>query len=133
DLIGLIQRDYTPGSTPAVLNVDGVRAGFAICFDIVDDGLMDEVTAHDADLILAQTNNADFGKTEENLQQLALARLRAVETGRAVVNISTVGASQIIAPDGRTLQEIPPYQPGYLLGDVPIGTSTPPATILDRG
>ena len=36
-----------------------------------------------------QTNNADFRNTDENLQQLAFARTRAIETGRSVVNIST--------------------------------------------
>ena len=50
-----------------------------------------------------QTNNADFRGTDENLQQLAVARIRAVETGRTVVNVSTVGTSQIIRPDGSTL------------------------------
>ncbi len=44
-----------------------------------------------------QTNNADFRGTDENLQQLAFARMRAIETGRSVVNLSTVGTSQVIA------------------------------------
>ena len=50
-----------------------------------------------------QTNNADFRDTDENLQQLAFARMRAIETGRSVVNLSTVGTSQVIAPDGTTI------------------------------
>ena len=47
DLIDLIGREYTPGTTDAVLDIgsdktDGrsVLAGIAICFDIVDDELM---------------------------------------------------------------------------------------------
>ena len=53
-----------------------------------------------AQLVLAQTNNADFGFTDESVQQLAIARIRAFETARTVVNISTVGTSAIIYPDG---------------------------------
>ena len=44
-----------------------------------------------ADLLVVQTNNATFGYTDESTQQLAMSRLRAVEAGRAVVHISTVG------------------------------------------
>jgi apolipoprotein N-acyltransferase len=58
-----------------------------------------------------QTNNADFRGTDENLQQLAFARIRAVETGRAVVNLSTVGTSQVIGPDGRTIDALPADEP----------------------
>lgn len=133
ELIGLIQRDYTPGTRPNVLDVGGVRAGFAICFDIVDDQLATDMVYGEAQLILAQTNNADFGRTDENEQQLAIARLRAIELGRSLVNISTVGSSQILAPDGRTIAHIPPYVPGHMIADVPLATGLTPAAILSRG
>src|SRR3712207_7837921 len=42
--------------------------------------------------------------TDESVQQLAMSRLRAVETGRAVVHISTVGVSALISPDGSLLR-----------------------------
>jgi apolipoprotein N-acyltransferase len=129
-LLDLIGRDYTPGTRANVFDVSGVRAGISICFDIVDDRLTSEMMARGAQVILAQTNNADFGKTKENLQQLAIARERAIETGRSLVNISTVGTSQIIGPDGRTLAEIPAYKPGAMVLDVPLGTTTTPASLL---
>ncbi|MGN6127256.1 MAG: apolipoprotein N-acyltransferase [Humibacter sp.] len=131
-LLSLIGRQYTPGSLPNVFDVNGVKAGISICFDIVDDQLTTEMMNGGAQVILAQTNNADFGRTKENMQQLAIARLRAVETGRSLVNISTVGTSQIIDPDGRTIAQIPAYKPGAMLTDVPLGTTTTPATLLSR-
>ena len=133
DLIDLIGRDYTPGTRDNVFDVNGVRAGISICFDIVDDQLLTDMMDGGAQVILAQTNNADFGQTDENVQQLAIARLRAIETGRSLVNISTVGSSQIIDPSGRTIASIPPYQPGRMVADVPLGTTTTPATLLGRG
>jgi apolipoprotein N-acyltransferase len=131
-LLGLIQRQYTPGTRSNVFDVDGVKAGISICFDIVDDQLTTDMIDGGAQVILAQTNNADFGRTKENMQQLAIARLRAIETGRSLVNISTVGTSQIIDPDGRTIAHIPAYVPGAMLADVPLGTTTTPATLLSR-
>ena len=57
-------------------------AGIAICFDIVDDELMTGMVDEGAQLVLAQTNNADFGRTDESVQQLAIARIRAFERAR---------------------------------------------------
>ncbi|NUU05434.1 apolipoprotein N-acyltransferase [Leifsonia sp. C5G2] len=132
-LIDLIGRDYTPGTRDNVFDINGVRAGISICFDIVDDQLLTDMMRGGAQVILAQTNNADFGETDENQQQLAIARLRAIEAGRSLVNISTVGSSQIIGPDGRTLSSIPPFKPGHMVADVPLGTTTTPAVLLSRG
>ncbi|WP_158867941.1 apolipoprotein N-acyltransferase [Leifsonia sp. AG29] len=132
-LIDLIGRDYTPGTRDNVFAVDGVRAGISICFDIVDDQLLTDMMHGGAQIILAQTNNADFGETDENQQQLAIARLRAIESGRSLVNISTVGSSQIIGPDGRTIASTPPFRPGHMIAEVPLGTTTTPATLLSRG
>ncbi|HEY0249053.1 MAG TPA: apolipoprotein N-acyltransferase [Gryllotalpicola sp.] len=126
-LVDLVQRDYTPGTRPNVFTIDGLTAGISICFDIIDDRQIPLMIHGGAQLILAQTNNADFGKTEENVQQLAIARMRAVEADRAVVNISTVGTSQVIAPDGSTIAAIPAYKPGRLVADVPLSTGVTPA------
>lgn len=55
-----------------------------------------------AQLYLLQSNNGDFRGTDENLQQAAFARMRAIETGRGVVNVSTTGTSQAFAPRRHT-------------------------------
>ncbi len=34
DLIGMVARDYVPGTREGVLEVSGMRLGSAICFDI---------------------------------------------------------------------------------------------------
>jgi len=137
ELIDLIQREYTPGTTDAVMDVGTgdrpVLASFAICFDIVDDALMREGVIEGGQLVLAQSNNADFGRTDESLQQLAIARIRAIELGRSVVNISTVGKSAIILPDGSTIDELPRYVAGVMVADVPLSTTTTPAVVIGRG
>lgn len=130
ELIGMIQREYTPGTRDAVMDVNGPIVGISICFDIVDDALVRDTIDRGAQIILAQTNNADFGTTDENQQQLAIARLRSIETGRALVNISSVGQSQMIAPDGTTMQEIPAYEPGHMVQTMPLMRGTTPAVLL---
>ena len=66
----------------------------------------------------------------ENVQQLAIAQLRAVEAGRAVVNISTVGTSAMIAPDGTMLDRLPQYEPGAMLEELPLSTTITPGIRL---
>ncbi|KHK97536.1 acyltransferase [Microbacterium mangrovi] len=126
-LIGLIGRGYTPGTTPPIVTVKGVGVGLAICFDVIYDDVIRTGARDGARLFVFQTNNADFRGTDENIQQLAFARARALETGRSVVNISTVGTSQVIAPDGSELDRIPADTAGHMLTDVPLRTGLTPA------
>jgi apolipoprotein N-acyltransferase len=132
DLIDLVSRDYEIGTRDNVFDIEGIVAGIAICFDIADDQLVHEMIDDNAEIILAQTNNADFGRTDESVQQLAIARLRAIEAGRTVVNISTVGTSAIITPDGATLDSLPTWEPGSMVQTVPLSTTVTPAMIVGR-
>ncbi len=129
DLVGLIQREYTPGTNAPYFDVNGVGVGLAICFDVIYDDVIWAGARDGAEVYMFQTNNADFRDTDENLQQLAFARMRAIETGRAVVNLSTVGTSQVIAPDGSTIDALPAGEAGVLLVDVPLRTGLTPAVI----
>ncbi len=133
DLIDLIQREYTHGTNAPLMNVDGVRVGLAICFDVIYDDVIWEGARGGAEFYAFQTNNADFRGTAENQQQLAFARMRAIETGRTVINLSTVGESQVIAPDGATLQSIPIDEPGAMIVDVELRTGLTPAVLVGPG
>jgi apolipoprotein N-acyltransferase len=131
-LIDLIGRDYTPGTTNTVFNVNGVIAGIDICFDITDDVVMRDSIDSGAQILIAQTNNADFGHTDESVQQLEIARIRAMELGRSLVNDSTVGTTAVILPNGQTLAQLPVYKPGALVETVPLSTTITPATWLGQ-
>ena len=130
DLVGLIQREYTPGSNPPLVQVGDVGVGLAICFDVIYDAVIWDGARAGAEVFVFQTNNADFRGTDENLQQLAFARMRAIETGRAVVNVSTVGTSQVITPDGTTVDSIGVDTVDASITTVPLRTGLTPAVIL---
>jgi apolipoprotein N-acyltransferase len=110
DKVDLVRRDFVAGDEPVVFEIDagGGQAYTAvptICFEVAYDGLMREVLA-EADgapsLLIVQTNNATFGFSAEAAQQFAISRIRAIEHGRSVAHVSTVGVSGFIAPDGST-------------------------------
>jgi apolipoprotein N-acyltransferase len=130
DLVGLIQRGYSPGTNAPVFDLGEAVTGLAICFDVIYDELIWEGVRDGAQLFMFQTNNADFRGTDENEQQLSIARLRAIETGRSVVNISTVGTSQVIDPTGRTIDSLPAYAPGAMVTDVELREGATPSVVL---
>lgn len=129
DLVDLVTRDYSFGTRSNVIDVGTTRIGVSICFDIVDDALIHEMLAHDAQVIVAQTNNADFGDTAESAQQLEIARVRALESGRYVLNVSTVGITALIAPTGEVEQRANRFEPAVVYAkQIPLAVSHTPGT-----
>lgn len=133
DLFDMVPRDYTFGTRDNVLDLDGVIAGTAICYDIVDDDLIRRMVGDGAEIIIAPTNNADFGRTDQGAQQLAIARIRSIETGRSLANVSTVGVSAMVEPDGTVVEQLPTFEPGVMVADLPLSDTTTGATMIGRG
>src|SRR5699024_5402539 len=82
-----------------------VAVATIICFEVAYDWLITDAVKRGAEFLYVPTNNASFGWTTESDQQLAMTQFRAVEHGRAAVQISTVGVSGFVTPDG-SLQEV---------------------------
>jgi apolipoprotein N-acyltransferase len=133
DLIGLVSRGYTFGTRDGIFEFEGKNLGVLICFEIAIDEIGRELVSGGAEIILSQTNNADFGRSDETFQQAALARLRAIETGRTVVNISTVGVSKVFLADGSIVDQLPIFEPGVMVQTLPLRTSITPAIAIGLG
>lgn len=134
DLVGV---DFAPGTRVGVVPAAGTSLGVLICFEVVVDPLVDDVVdgtradrSDGARVLVVQTNNATFGYTDESVQQLAMSRIRAVETGRAVVHVSTVGVSSIVMPDGTARQRTSLFEPAIVQATVPLRSSATVATWL---
>jgi apolipoprotein N-acyltransferase len=128
DLIDLVPRGYSFGTRDGIFANDKFTAGSLICFEIAADDIPRGLAREGAEVILSQTNNADFGYSDETFQQAAIARLRAIETGRVVVNISTVGLSAIYMPDGSVLDELTWYTADAMVQTIPLIKGNTPAT-----
>lgn len=130
-----ISRDMAPGKGTALVSVPVPRLGRSvplttvICFEVAYDDLIRQSVLAGTEAIIIPTNNASFGRTQEAVQQLAMSRFRAAEHNRAVVQISTVGVSAVIAPDGAVLQRTGLFTAEQMRADLPLRTSI---TIADR-
>jgi len=130
DLIGLVSRGYTFGTRDGIFEIKNAKLGALICFEIAVDDIGRGLVKDGAEIIISQTNNADFGHSDETYQQAAFARLRAIETGRAVVNVSTVGVSAIYSPDGSVIDQVPSFEPAAMLDKLPLRKSITPAMVI---
>ena len=131
-LTALQPVDYTPGHQAVVFRVGKIRLGDVICYEVGFDGLVrSEVTAG-ANLLAVQSNDADFeldGQLGESEQQVAMARIRAIESDRAVVYVSTTGQSAIISPGGSLIARSGTWRRAELDARVPLRTTL---TLADR-
>ena len=130
--LALIPRDFVPAARDASdpLDVAGVRLGDVICFEVAYDGLVRDGVRDGAELLVVQTNNASFGRSDLTHQQLAMSRIRAVEHGRAVLVSATSGVSAVIRPDGSYVDRSRIHTRDLLVHEVPLSSGRTLATRL---
>jgi len=115
--------NYTSGHQAVVFRIGKIRLGDVICYEVGFDNLVSSEVSAGANLLTEQTNDADFeldGQLGETLQQLAMARIRAIEFDRAMVVAGTTGVSAIIAPDGTLIASSRTWQRNVLEARVPL-------------
>jgi len=125
--------NFTPGHRAVVFDIGKVKLGDVICYEVGFDNLVSSEVTAGANLLTEQTNDADFevdGQLGETLQQLAMARIRAIEFDRSMVVAGTTGVSAIIAPDGTPIAQSHTWVRALLEARVPLLTTTTLATRL---
>jgi apolipoprotein N-acyltransferase len=105
-----VPYDKVPGRRLAPMPVDGVPVGPLICWESAYPSDARQLTGDGARLLLIMTNNASFGTGAGPRQHLAAGQLRAVESGRTIVQAAVTGISAVIEPTGATRQETGLYQ-----------------------
>ncbi|MEU0510960.1 apolipoprotein N-acyltransferase [Amycolatopsis sp. NPDC006125] len=122
--------DVVPGDgRPAALQVTGISVGAAVCYEVAYDYASRDAVRAGAQLLTVPTNNAWYGRSEMSYQQLAMARLRAVEHGRSVVVAAISGVSAVIRPDGTVVGATELFTPASVVEEVPLRSEM---TLSDR-
>lgn len=126
----MVRQDFSRGTEPGVFTMGGARVGLVTCYEAAFDWAVRTEVADGAQLISVPSNNATFGRSEMTYQQLAMSRVRAVEHSRTVVVPVTSGVSAIIMPDGEVTRRTAMFEPDTLVQEVPLRSSSTPATRL---
>lgn len=118
---------FVPGHGDGVVRAAGIPIGVTTCWEVIFDRAAREAVRSGAQMLAVPSNNATFDESMSE-QQLAFARLRAVEHDRYVVVSGTVGISAVISPAGRELARTQFFEPAYLDQQIRLRTSLTPAT-----
>jgi apolipoprotein N-acyltransferase len=118
---------FVPGHGNGVVTAAGVPIGVTTCWEVIFDRAARQAVLNGAQLLAVPTNNATFDESM-SAQQLAFARLRAVEHDRYLVVAGTTGISAVITPDGREIARTAFFEPAYLDKQVRLKTELTPAT-----
>ncbi|ANY06819.1 apolipoprotein N-acyltransferase [Pseudonocardia sp. HH130630-07] len=121
--------DLSAGTRPGVLDVAGTRVAVGICYEVAYDHVLRDGVRDGGQLLVIPTNNAWYGVGEMTYQQLAMARLRAVEHGRAAVVAALSGVSAVVRPDGTVVRSTDMYTATSFVEQVPLRSDL---TLADR-
>jgi apolipoprotein N-acyltransferase len=117
--IDQIPVDRVPGKTLEPLAAPGVPP-FAtpICFENAFAPIMRGLVGEGATFLIVPVNNASYGFTAASEQHLQMSRMRAVETGRAIVDAAITGVSAFVEPDGSVSARTDLFETAILKGEI---------------
>ena len=103
--VGQVRTDAVEGTGPAVLDLpNGDRLAVVISWEVFFGGRAREGVREGGEAILNPTNGSSYTGTILQTQQVAASGLRAIETGRWLVQASPTGFSEFVTPDGEIQQ-----------------------------
>lgn len=146
---------YTPGPGPRVLLIGGpgghasverptevqdrgaagppkgarARVAPLICYEAVPTWPARDAVAGGADLLVNATNDVWFEGQGPALHAM-IVRLRAIETRRTLVRVTTTGLTFAALPDGRRVALAPPGEPSVQVVELPLGRAGSPYVVV---
>ena len=115
-----IPTDAVPGKEAKVFNVGGALVGPVTCYESLFPSLVRDQVLEGAQVLVVSTNNASFGRTSAAAQHLAFSQVRAVETGRYVLQAGISGISAVVDPQGGLSQETELFTQAIVRDDLPL-------------
>jgi len=116
--VGGVPRDAVVGTAPEVLHTPAGVIGVLISFEVFFADRSAEAVAHGATLLVVPTNTTSYPTSQMPGQELAAARLQAVERGRNLVQASPTGYSALIDNLGNVTQRSALSTRGVVAGTV---------------
>ncbi|MGC1512386.1 MAG: apolipoprotein N-acyltransferase [Acidimicrobiales bacterium] len=98
--VSAIPNDAIAGKGPAILRTSAADLGVVICYEVFFSRRTRAAMDEGAELLYVPTNANSYTTTQMPALELGAARLRAIETGRYVLQVAPTGFSAFIDPDG---------------------------------
>ncbi|MEY2920396.1 MAG: hypothetical protein RL261_1701 [Pseudomonadota bacterium] len=125
-LMNLPYSDFQPGrSNPAPLRAAGEFFAPTVCYEDAY-GSEQLGLVRQSSLLVNVTNDAWFGDSTAPHQHLDISRMRALESGRAMLRATNDGVTALIDYDGSLIGTLPQFKPDVLTGEVQPRTGLTP-------
>ena len=107
--------DFVGGKEDHIFTANGLTFQTIICYELLNDTFRDQISGN---FLAVQTNNATFGDTAQLDQELNIAKVRAIETGRYIPYVSTTGVTSFINNNGQIYSKLPKFTSATLIDNV---------------
>ena len=130
DWVDIPMNDFTEGpKRQKALKLGPDQAGVAICYDISYPFM--GRSSRNSSFFLTLSEDGWFGDSDLPYQHLQVARVRALESRKAIVRSANRGISAIILPDGSVQASLPLFTKGVLTAEIPLMEGNTPASDSD--
>jgi apolipoprotein N-acyltransferase len=120
--LSLLPRDAISGRGPGLLATPAGDLGVLISYEVFFADRARAALHAGGQVLVVPTNASSYTGAQVPAQEVAAARLRAIETGRAVVQAAPTGYSALIDPTGRLLAQSRLGGPAALQGTLALRT-----------
>ncbi len=118
DALAVPNADFTPGKAgQALVQAAGYPVGSSICFEVAFARVIND-SLPEAAFLVNVSNDGWFGRSLAPFQHLEIARVRAKETGRALLRATNTGISAIIDHDGTIQSRSQQFEQAVVKGDI---------------
>jgi apolipoprotein N-acyltransferase len=122
DLGGAFGSYALPDSLILLRTGKGVPVGPIICYESIFSSYVRRLVDRGAQLLCIVTNDGWWKQTSGYIQHASYARLRAIETRRAIARSANTGQSCFISPTGRLSHRTPWWEPAVIDDNLPLLT-----------
>jgi apolipoprotein N-acyltransferase len=131
--ISAVPRDALEGRGPGILRTPAGPLGVVISYEVFFADRARAAVRAGGLVLLVPTNASSFTTSQVPTQELAAARLRALETGRTVVQAAPTGFTAVVDPRGRVVARTDLGAPAVLERTVTLRDDQTLATRLGDG
>ncbi len=123
-------RDQIPGDGESVVETDAGPMAVVISWEVFFSRRVREGVRQGGEVVLNPTNGASYWLTQVQTQQVATSQLRALESGRWLMQVAPTGFSAFISPDGDVHQRTDVSEQEVITRTIERYDSTVPAQAL---
>ena len=127
---GIPVREARAGTEPAIVRTPAGDLAIAISWEIFFTNRGRDGVLQGGQILLNPTNGSSYWLTQVQTQQVASSQLRAIETGRWVLQAAPTGFSAIVNPSGDVLERTSISEQAVLQQDVMLRSGDTIATVI---